>query len=113
SGNVSSYSAVVVPNGCFKPADPRRLTGITDDPPSTLMLVETSEESSGSWKAPVDADETRVMSPGSLTQRFQDEGANACSVDGMMRFLEARSPKRVRRALMSIDGNDDEVAKEW
>jgi hypothetical protein len=38
---------------------------------------------------------------------------NACFVDGRVLFLKADTPARVRRALMSISGNDNDVVGEW
>jgi len=40
-------------------------------------------------------------------------GTNACFVAGNVMFLKAATPASVRRALMSIAGNDKAAADEW
>jgi type II secretory pathway pseudopilin PulG len=111
--NTTTYLAIAAPNGCFIPEESRRLAEITDSYESTLMVIEAGEENVVPWMAPVDADESLVMSLGPTTKLHHTGGTNACSVDGSVRFLKANTPAKVRRALMSISGNDDEVAKEW
>ena len=54
-----------------------------------------------------------VLSLGPTTKLHHPGGMNAGFVDGSVRFLKADTPAPVRRALMSISGNDDEVAREW
>ena len=111
--NTTTYLAIVAPNGCLIPKEPRRLAEITDAHESTLMVIEAGEENAVPWMAPVDADESLVMSLGPTTKLHHAGGMNACFVDGSVRFLKANTPAKVRRALMSISGNDDEVAEEW
>ena len=111
--NTTTYLAIVAPNGCLIPKESRRLAEITDAHGSTLMVIEAGEENAVPWMAPVDADESLVMSLGPTTKLHHAGGMNACFVDGSVRFLKASTPAAVRRALMSISGNDDEVANEW
>ena len=111
--NTTTYLAIAAPNGCLIPREPRRLAEITDAHESTLMVIEAGEENAVPWMAPVDADESLVMSLGPTTKLHHAGGTNACFVDGSVRFLKANTPAKVRRALMSISGNDNEVAKEW
>ena len=94
------------------PAESRRLAEITDAHESTLMVIEAGEENAVPWMAPVDADESLVMSLGPTTKLHHAGGTNACFVDGSVRFLKASTPAAVRRALMSISGNDNE-SPEW
>jgi prepilin-type processing-associated H-X9-DG protein len=111
--NTTTYLAITAPNGCFIPRESRRLAEITDAHESTLMVIEAGEENAVPWMAPVDADESLVMSLGPTTKLHHTGGTNACFVDGRVTFLKANTPAMVRRALMSISGNDNEVAKEW
>ncbi|MFI5456177.1 MAG: DUF1559 domain-containing protein [Isosphaerales bacterium] len=113
SENTTSYLAIAAPNGCLIPKESRRLAEITDAHESTLMVIEAGEENAVPWMAPVDADETLVMSLGPTTKLHHTGGTNACFVDGHVTFLKANTPAMVRRALMSISGDDNEVAKEW
>ncbi len=111
--NTTTYLAIAAPNGCLIPKESRRLAEITDAHESTLMVIEADEENAVPWMAPVDADESLVMSLGPTTKLHHAGGTNACFVAGDVRFLKANTPAMVRRALISISGNDNEVAKEW
>jgi prepilin-type processing-associated H-X9-DG protein len=113
SPNTTTYLAIVAPNGCLIPKECRRLADITDAHESTLMVIEAGEENAVPWMAPVDADESLVMNLGPTTRLHHAGGMNACFVDGHVMFLKANTPSQVRRALMSISGNDNEVATEW
>jgi hypothetical protein len=95
------------------PNEPRRLAEITDSHESTLMVIEAGEENVVPWMAPFDADESLVMSLAPTTKLHHAGGTNACSVDGHVAFLKSSTPANVRRALMSISGNDNTLATEW
>jgi prepilin-type processing-associated H-X9-DG protein len=90
-----------------------RLAEITDAHSSTLMVIEADEKNAVPWMAPVDADESLVMSLGPTAKLHHPGGMNGCFVDGSVRFLKSKTPAGVRRALLSISGNDDEVTREW
>jgi len=112
-GNTTTYMAIAAPNGCLNPQESRRLTEITDAHDSTLMVIEAGEEYAVPWMAPVDADESLLMGLGPTTKLHHAGGMNACFVDGSVPFLKTNTPASVRQALMSISGNDNDVAKEW
>jgi prepilin-type processing-associated H-X9-DG protein len=63
--------------------------------------------------APIDADESLVMNIGPTTNFHHSGGMNAAFVDGSVRFLKANILAVVRRALLSISGNDEKVAQGW
>jgi len=109
--NTTTYLAIAGPNGCLIPAASRRLAEITDAHSWTLMVIEAGEENAVPWMAPVDAGESLVLSLGPTTKLHHEGGTNAGFVDGSVQFIKANTPTSVRRALMSISGNDDEVAK--
>ena len=111
--NTTTYLAIVGPNGCLLPREPRRLAEITDGTSYTLMVLEAGEENAVPWMAPVDADESLVMRLGPTAKLHHAGGMNAGFVDGSVRFLKASTPPEVRRAWMSISGNDDAVTTEW
>jgi len=111
--NTTTYLAIVAPNGCLIPKESRCLADITDAHDSTLMVIEAGEGNAVPWMAPVDADESVVMSLGPTTKLHHAGGTNAGFVDGRVLFLKASTPAGVRRALMSISGSDNEAAKEW
>jgi prepilin-type N-terminal cleavage/methylation domain-containing protein len=111
--NTTTYLAIVGPSHCFIPRQPRRLAEITDGRSQTLMVIEAGEEHAVPWMAPTDADESLVMGLGPTTKLHHAGGTNADLVDGSVRFLKTSIPANVRRALMSISGNDNTVAQEW
>ena len=111
--NTTTYLAVAGPDGCFRPGKSRRLAEITDAHGSTLMVIEVCKEHAVPWMAPVDADESLVMSLVPTAKLPHSGGMNACCVDGSVKFLKASTPAAVRRALISIAGNDDEITTEW
>ena len=111
--NTTTFLAIASPNGCLVPGKGRRLTEITDSHASTLMVIEAGEENAVPWMAPVDADESLVLNLGPSTKLHHTGGMHACFVDGTVRFLKANISASVRRALMSISGNDEPAADEW
>ncbi len=111
--NTTTYLAIVAPGGCFLPNESRRLAEITDAHDSTLAVIEAGEESAVSWMAPVDADESLVMRLGPNSKFHHTGGTNAACVGGGVRFLKAYTPAKVRKAIMSISGNDNPSNDEW
>lgn len=112
--NMTTYLAIVAPNGCLLPAKPRPLAEITDSHSSTLMLIEAGDDNAVPWMAPTDADESLVLSLGPKTKLHHGSGTNAGFVDGAVRFLvPASMPTEVRRALLSISGNDGPNPDIW
>jgi prepilin-type processing-associated H-X9-DG protein len=111
--NTTTYLAIAGPNGCLVPAKGRRLSEITDTHESTLMVIDAGAENAVPWMAPVDADESLVLSIGPKTKLHHAGGTNACLVDGSVRFLKTNIRPSVRHALMTISGNDTPAAYEW
>jgi prepilin-type processing-associated H-X9-DG protein len=104
--NTTTYLAIVAPDGCFRAGKPRPLAEITDAHDSTLMVIEGGETCAVPWMAPVDADESLVMSLGPTMKLHHQGGTEACFVDGHVRHLQASISARARRALISIAGGE-------
>jgi prepilin-type processing-associated H-X9-DG protein len=105
--NHTTYMAVVAPNGCFRPGEPRRsLSEITDDHGSTLMVIEVPADSAVHWMAPMDANERKVLGITSDSQLPHTDGINVGLVDGSVRFIATDLPAQDRLALISVAGND-------
>jgi prepilin-type processing-associated H-X9-DG protein len=111
--NTTTYLAIAAANGCLNPREPRRLEEITDAHALTLMVIEAGAENAIPWMAPVDADEVLLMSLGATTKLHHVGGMNAGFLDGSVKFLKASTSAKVRAALMTISGNDDDVGEEW
>jgi prepilin-type processing-associated H-X9-DG protein len=111
--NSTTYLAVVGPSACFHRNRPRRLAEITDGTNSTLMVIDASAHNAVHWMAPMDADESVVLGFGPATKLNHAGGTNACFVDGSVRFLKATMPAAVRRALVSVAGNDPVGSDEY
>jgi prepilin-type processing-associated H-X9-DG protein len=111
--NTTTYLAVVAPGSCLTPGKARRLADVTDGTASTLMVIEVGRENAVPWMAPVDAGESLVMGLGPASKHHHPGGSNACFVDGSVHFLKATTPADVRRALISIAGNEHLSADSW
>jgi type II secretory pathway pseudopilin PulG len=113
TGNKTPYLAIVGDNGCLRATEGRRLADITDDHNSTLMLIETSDKNAVPWMAPTDADESLVLNIGHDSKLHHVGGANAAAVDGSVKFLRVDASAKLRRAILSISGHDDQECVEW
>lgn len=102
----TNYLASVGTNGCFRPAEPRRMAEITDGLAETLMVIEVPYDRSVPWMSPNDADESLVMSIGAKSKLAHPGGMNALLCDGGVRFISATLPAAARRALISVAGHD-------
>jgi type II secretory pathway pseudopilin PulG len=111
--NATTYLAIVAPSGCFKPTEGRRLAEITDSHSVTLMVVEAGDENAVPWMAPTDANESLVLNLGPNSKLHHVGGANAAAVDGSVRFLKVDTSAKLRRAILSISGHDDNECVEW
>jgi prepilin-type processing-associated H-X9-DG protein len=113
SKNTTAYLAIVGPDGFLVPGRSRRFEEITDGLSSTLAVIEASEENAVAWMAPFDADAVMIMKLDTKARLHHAGGTNAALADGSVRFLKADTPAPMRRALLSISGNDNDAVKEW
>lgn len=64
------------------------------------------------WVAPTDVNKSLVIGTG-LTTKLQYAGStNVCFVDAFVRIMKATTPALVRRAFLSVSGNDN-ITTEW
>jgi hypothetical protein len=108
----TTYLAVVAPGGCFRPTQARKLDEITDDPNLTLMVMETSAEQSVHWMCPTDTTAAEIVNLGAVVGLAHPGAAQAVSVSGSVLLVSANSSPAKLRALISIAGNDDAIARD-
>lgn len=107
----TTYLAIAAPGGCMAPGAPRRLADVTDAHGSTLLLIEAADNAAVPWMAPRDAQVPSLQMLGKARELPHDGGVNACCVDGSARFLDGDTTPAALRALITIEGGDDEAAK--
>lgn len=108
----TNYLAVVAPHGCFRATEPRKLSEITDAPDLTLMVMEVDSEHCVPWMSPQDVSDEWIVNIEAVKTLPHPGGAQAVCVSGAVRFLQSSTKAAALRALISIDGHDDAVAKE-
>ncbi|MCE9526999.1 MAG: DUF1559 domain-containing protein [Planctomycetales bacterium] len=102
----TTYLAIVVPGGCFKPTDSRKLSDITDGLDSTLMVMEVDVTQAVHWMAPTDSINFDLLKPKSGARLQHPHGYQVVFVDGSVHFLSADLQPETLRALITIDGKD-------
>lgn len=108
----TTYLAVVSPNGCFRTDRSVTLDEITDRLSTTLLIVEVPQNRAVPWMSPTDIDESDFLGIGSNSKQSHTGGMHSAYVDGSVRLLMSDVPTKVRRALVSIAGNDDDVLQQ-
>jgi len=106
----TTYLAVVGASCCLRPAAPRWLSEITDDHGHTLMVMEVDAAHAVHWMSPQDASESLVQSFASAGPLAHPGGAQGLFLDGHVVFLSQSTRPDTLLAMMSIAGNDDQIA---
>lgn len=105
------YLAVVGPTSCLQADRGRRLDEITDDRSLTLMVIEVADEHAVHWMSPVDASEDLLASLAAAKRQPHPHGAQGLFADMAVRILRGDTKPEALRALVSIAGNDDDLAR--
>ncbi|MDB5343086.1 MAG: hypothetical protein JWP89_1463 [Schlesneria sp.] len=111
--NHTGYLAIVGPDACFQATKSRPVAEITDNPAQTLMVIEVPLDKTVHWMKPVDADEQLVLSIGPNSKLLHQGGVSALFVDGHLQFLRTETDVQIRRALISINGNEPVSEGSW
>jgi len=115
SGHVArsqtTYLAVVAPGGCLQPTESRKLAEITDKTSLTLMVIEVPDEHAVHWMSPHDASEELILNLFKKGKPPHPNGTMAAFVDGHTFLLPRNSTPEVLRAIISIAGNDNDIAQ--
>lgn len=104
--NYTTYLAVVTSNSCLRPAESRLLSEITDGTSNTLLVVEAETDHAVHWMSPNDADESMILGVAPTSKLAHTGGIHVLMADGTVRFLNATVSADIRRALISIAGNE-------
>lgn len=100
--NYTTYLAILAPNGCFRPTEPRQIADLTAMNGEALMLIDVAASQAVPWMSPLDADEQIVLDIGVKTQPAHPGGTNVAHGDGSVGFLDTNTSAAERRALISI-----------
>ncbi len=104
--NSTTYMAVVGPDACLHPTQPRPLSEITDGTSNTLMLIEVSPNNAVHWMAPQDVGIRFALTFNEETELAHEGGTHAALADGSVRFLSARMSDANRQALITVAGGE-------
>jgi type II secretory pathway pseudopilin PulG len=108
----TTYLAVMAPGGCFRLAEPRKLAEITDGHYATLMVIDVDSDHHVHWMSPTDASEQWILNLAAAKRLPHPGGFQVVFVSGAVRFLSRSVDVAKLRALITIDGNDDDVLQE-
>ena len=104
---LTTYVAIVAPDGCFSGVTPRALTEIADGAGKTLLVIEVPTEQAVHWMSPSDTDEkTFLAALADARTRPHPSGAQAVRADGSIMLVDAATKVASLRALVSIDARD-------
>ncbi len=109
--NETTYMAVAVPGGCFRPTEPRKFSEITDDHNWTLMVMEVDAKQAVHWMSPTDSLDLAFLDQKSGANLSHYRGVHADFVTGQVRYLSTGLKPETLRALITIDGKDNPAAK--
>ena len=106
--NHTAYFAVVGSHGCFRATRPRKFSEIIDRHDMTLMVVELGSKQAVHWMSPMDASVQSILDLATV-ETPHPGGFQAAYVDGGTRFVLSKTKPARLRALLTIDGDDDDV----
>ena len=105
---MTTYLASVAPEGCFRPAEPRDLSEITDAHGQTIAVIEVADDHAVEWMSPLDADAAAILNRGQDPAKLAHAGGTlAAFADGSVHFLKYTEKPENLRALISIAGKEN------
>jgi Protein of unknown function (DUF1559) len=107
----TTYLAVVAPGSCLQPTEPRKLSDITDSRDYTVMVVEVGSDQAVPWMSPSDTSEQWLMNLKNDSRLPHPNVALAVCVSGRTLTVKKNASAEALRALISIAGNDDAIAR--
>ncbi len=103
---LTTYLAIVVPDGSFGSEAPRTFSDFTDGTSQTLMLIEVGQEHAVHWMSPYDADEKIIASIGPETKLAHVGSFQAGYADGSVHNVPIDVSPTLLRKLITAAGDD-------
>lgn len=106
----TTYLGLVGERLLFHPHRSRPFAEVTDGIGETAMVVEVDDERAVPWMAPVDTDETFLVSLDPKLKLSHEPGTHVALADGSIRWISQETHQiESRRALATIAGGDKVV----
>jgi type II secretory pathway pseudopilin PulG len=108
--NRTTYLAVVTPTSVFRPTKPRKLGEMKAIPSRKLTVIDVDCDHAVPWMAPLDADESLVLSLGGGSPRPRTHHISGMCIgysDGSTGFLPKDADAEERRQLISSAGKEN------
>lgn len=107
----TTYLAVVAPHGVFQGMTGRVSDEIVDGSSLTLLVVEVESERHIHWMSPEDTDLDWLLRLDEIDE-LPHKGVNMAFADGRVTHLDRGTSKERLRALVTIAGGDNDVARD-
>ncbi|TWU08671.1 hypothetical protein CA54_39070 [Symmachiella macrocystis] len=101
------YLAVVTPDSCLRPNEPRPISEITDGTSNTILVMESPMNASVPWMAPWDADARLMLSPKSEDDLHHTGGSLHLFADGSVQFISSDTETATLRGLITPAGGEE------
>jgi hypothetical protein len=106
----TTYLAIVAPDGMFQGPTSRALSEVTDDRGATIFVVEVEPGRHVHWMSPEDTNLDWLLNRAKIKDQ-PHSGLHAVFADGRASRLDAEASEEQLRALVSVAGGDDDVAR--
>ena len=108
---MTTYLAVVDPNGVFREVGTTEFAHITDGSSNTLFLIEIDLEQDIHWMSPVDTDLKTIEQQGLNSQH--PGIALGAFADGSVHTLQSEMDFAWLRAMVTVGGDDNDLLKDY
>ena len=104
---MTTYVAVISPQGCLRPGIGVRAEDITDGTSNTLLLYETTRDHAVPWMAPQDADVDQYTKVQIDEELAHWGGSNIALMDGSCQYFNSKASEEVKLAMLTINGGEN------
>ena len=102
----TTYLGNATTDGCFSGERPRRLSEFTDPHDKTILVAEVAPIHAVHWMSPEDADDSILLNFDAKNKTVHFGVENVGFGDGTVMPLSVNIDRNLRRALMTISGNE-------